>query len=119
VYYVKRRKIGLTSAYRRTRFKRPYCSRPLSSTFLEKYLQYARTFRPTISTEAIKILDKYWIKLQPDSHYHSKQGRDSLDRLIIATAMLKLKNVADEEDAQEVIDFCDEGDYQSTRPFIK
>jgi DNA replicative helicase MCM subunit Mcm2 (Cdc46/Mcm family) len=73
--------------------------------FLKKYLMFARTFDPMISEEARSMLDQYWISMAAAGIRGLPRKRDTLDRITIAIAKLKLKAFADIEEAKEAMEF--------------
>jgi DNA replicative helicase MCM subunit Mcm2 (Cdc46/Mcm family) len=76
--------------------------------FLRNYFKYVRG--PLFSTIMIKkeaedMLDTYVYEMPDRGITGLKRRRESLRRLIISRARLKLKKIADEEDAEEVMKF--------------
>ena len=81
--------------------------KPEYTPYLRKHIMYSKRFNPKISDEAISIINEYYIKLQHTSNnnFITPRTLDRLYRLIKARARLQLKNVADENDALEVLEF--------------
>ena len=81
--------------------------KPEYTPYLRKHIMYSKRFNPEISDEAKSIINEYYIKLQRTSNNNFITPRvlDRLYRLIKARARLQLKNVADENDAIEVLKF--------------
>jgi hypothetical protein len=76
--------------------------------FLRNYFKYVRgpLFSTiTIKKEAEDMLDTYVYEMPDRGITALKRRRESLRRLVTARARLKLKNIADEEDAEEVMKF--------------
>ncbi len=73
--------------------------------FIKKYLLYARTFKPELTEQAHCILKNFCINMGKAGLSGLPRKLDTLIRLPIATAKLKLKDVADEVDAQEAMLF--------------
>lgn len=71
--------------------------------FVRKYVQVAKTVNPVVSEEAKNILNEAYIHLA--KRFGSPRVRNTLFRLVRSRARLKLKSVADEQDAQETISF--------------
>ena len=70
---------------------------------LQKYVAYSRTFNPTIP-EDIKLLLKYFLKQMAKSDVDGLFRKfDSLLRISIGIARLKLKSYVDAEDANEAM----------------
>jgi DNA replicative helicase MCM subunit Mcm2 (Cdc46/Mcm family) len=72
---------------------------------LKRYIMYARNFHPVISEEAKSMLNEFWVKMAAAGVRGLPRKLDSLERAVIARAKLKLKNVADGEEAIEVMHF--------------
>jgi DNA replicative helicase MCM subunit Mcm2 (Cdc46/Mcm family) len=81
--------------------------------FIKIYLAYARGLKPTISEEAAVVLNDADIQIQGQREKHdlpnlgSNRALDTLMRLIVAIAKLKLKEEATVEDAQHAVKFYD------------
>jgi replicative DNA helicase Mcm len=73
--------------------------------FIIKYLLYSRGFKPELTEEAHSLLEQFYIRMGKSGVSGLPRKLDSLMRLTIATAKLKLKSIADAQDAQEVISF--------------
>ncbi|HEU4823511.1 MAG TPA: hypothetical protein VFS97_08820, partial [Nitrososphaeraceae archaeon] len=73
--------------------------------FVKKYLMYAKTYCPTISEGANTMLTEYWIKMAKVGIRGLPRKLEALKRMAIARAKLKLKNVADVEEAEEIMKF--------------
>jgi replicative DNA helicase Mcm len=71
--------------------------------YLRKHIQYSKSIKPVISEEAKSILNEAYIKLAQT--FGTPRIRNSLFRLTRARARLKLKKIADEQDAKETIAF--------------
>jgi DNA replicative helicase MCM subunit Mcm2 (Cdc46/Mcm family) len=74
-------------------------------SLLRKYIMYARTFTSAISDEAKAMLNDFWVKMAAAGVRGLPRKLDSLERAAISRAKLKLKNVADAEEAIEVMQF--------------
>ena len=73
--------------------------------FLKKYLMLARTYDPTITEEANSMLSEFLINMAKNGIRGLHRKRETLDRIAIAIAKLKLKAYADAEDAREAMEF--------------
>lgn len=74
--------------------------------FLRNYFKYVRSLPlPTINKDAEDMLDKYVCEMADRGITGIKRRRETSRRLIISRARLKLKNIADEDDAEEVMKF--------------
>ena len=73
--------------------------------FIKKYLLHARTFKPELTDEAHFLLKNFYINMGKAGISGLARKLDALIRITIATAKLKLKDVADVEDAQEAMLF--------------
>ena len=76
---------------------------PDYSNFLRKYILYSKRRSPTLSDEAKSMLNEYWVKLA--SEFGSRRILETLFRLASAISRLKLKEIIDEEDARETMEF--------------
>lgn len=71
--------------------------------WLQKYIAYARTFNPTIPDD-VKIILKHFLKQMAKKDVDGLFRKfDSLLRISIAIAKLKLKNIVDIKDANEAM----------------
>jgi replicative DNA helicase Mcm len=77
---------------------------PICPPFLVKYIMFAKTFNPKISDEAMSILNKCYADLASTNRI-SKRKLQTLYNLAIARAKLKLKDLVDEADARETVDY--------------
>jgi replicative DNA helicase Mcm len=77
---------------------------PNYTEYLVKHLEYAKRFKPTINDEANNMLTEFFIEVSVRG-FGSNRVYETLCRLIKAVARLKLKEVADEEDARQVMSF--------------
>ena len=73
--------------------------------FLMKYLMYARTINSTITEEAKAMLSEYWIRMAKNGIRGLPRKLDTIERITIAIAKLKLKESADVEEAKEAMEF--------------
>jgi DNA adenine methylase Dam len=74
--------------------------------FLQKYLAHARTIQPMINKEGYDMLAEYFARIGESGVVDGLQRKfDTLLRITIAIAKLKLKNVADREDAHDTMEF--------------
>ncbi len=73
--------------------------------FLVKYILYARSLKPIVSERAYFLLKEFYINMGKSGITGLPRKLDSLLRITISIAKLKLKNVADVEDAQQVMLF--------------
>jgi DNA replicative helicase MCM subunit Mcm2 (Cdc46/Mcm family) len=74
--------------------------------FLEKYMEYAKTFNPIITEEAKSILNEYWVRLKIKYGYAStNRTLESLYRISKAFARLYLSDNVDVSLAYETIAF--------------
>lgn len=76
---------------------------PDYSNFLRKYILYSKRRSPTLSDDAKSMLNEYWVKLA--SEFGSRRILETLFRLASAISRLKLKEIIDEEDARETMEF--------------
>jgi replicative DNA helicase Mcm len=73
---------------------------------IRNWLKYVRSLPlPAINKEAEDMLDNYICNMGDKGITGIKRRRESLRRLIISRARLKMKNVADEDDAEETMKF--------------
>jgi DNA replicative helicase MCM subunit Mcm2 (Cdc46/Mcm family) len=77
---------------------------PNYTQFLVKYIQYSKQINPVLTDEARSRLTEF-SKGVLDKGFGSPRVIITLPKLVKAIARLKLKNVADEEDAKEVMEF--------------
>ena len=77
---------------------------PDYTEFLIKYIQYAKHFNPVLTDEAWFMLKEFYKKVNAKG-FGSPRVFKTLNKLAKAIARLKLKNVVDEEDAQEVMEY--------------
>ena len=77
---------------------------PDYTVFLVKYLEYARELKPIISPEAKTMLENYYIDVKIKG-FGSDRVLPSLRKIAKAIARLKLKEIVDEEDAVEAMEF--------------
>ena len=77
---------------------------PDYTPFLVKYIEYARQLKPVLNEEAITMLEEFYINIKIKG-FGSERVLPTLHKLIKAVARLKLKTIADEEDAKEVMEF--------------
>lgn len=78
--------------------------RPHNYNFLKKYIKYARTLQPKLSSEAESMLKEFWLTLRA-SRKCSNRALDSLFRMAFAQARLHLSKTVDTAIAKEVIDW--------------
>jgi hypothetical protein len=72
--------------------------------FLQRYIAHARTFSPKITDEAFVILEEFFIELGKAGVTGIFRKLESLLRVAIGIARLKLKWTVDLEDAKETIE---------------
>ncbi len=77
--------------------------------FLQKYLYYCKRLKPELSQEAQKKINEFYIEMGKVGISGLPRRLDSLLRITISIAKLKLKTEADTDDAQEAITFYNEG----------
>jgi DNA replicative helicase MCM subunit Mcm2 (Cdc46/Mcm family) len=77
---------------------------PDYTSFLIKYIQYAKQFKPIITEEARTMLKDFY-KHVSLKDFGSPRVLITLFKLAKAIARLKLKEIADETDAKEVMEF--------------
>jgi DNA replicative helicase MCM subunit Mcm2 (Cdc46/Mcm family) len=74
--------------------------------FLQRYLAHARTFQPVIEIEAYDILSEYFARIGESGNIDGLQRKfDTLLRITIAIAKLRLKDCAGKEDAHDTMEF--------------
>jgi replicative DNA helicase Mcm len=96
---------------------------PINPDLLKKYISYARRYiKPRISREAAKLIEEFYVNMRkkaleieramesggPPLIPITTRQLEALIRLTEAHARLKLKQVADEEDAEAAIRLMDE-----------
>lgn len=77
---------------------------PDHTEFLIKYIQYAKQINPILTDEAWFMLTEFYKKVNAKG-FGSPRVLKTLKKLSKAIARLKLKNVVDEEDAKETMEF--------------
>ena len=77
---------------------------PDYTPFLVKYIEYARQLKPEISEEARIMLYQFYIEVKI-KQFGSDRVLPTLHKLVKAVARLKLKQIADKEDATEAMKF--------------
>jgi len=77
---------------------------PDYSNYIIKHIEYAKRFNPKISDEAKIMLNEFFINFRTQ-HFGSNRILDTLFRLSKSIARLKLKQIVDEEDANEAMEF--------------
>ncbi|MGD9674010.1 MAG: hypothetical protein AB7U98_11095 [Candidatus Nitrosocosmicus sp.] len=77
--------------------------------FVRKYILYARNFKPVLSSDAFSLLKEYFINMGYAGVSGLARKFDSLIRITLAIAKLKLKDIADVDDAEEAMLFYNEG----------
>lgn len=77
---------------------------PNYTPFLVKYIQYAKQFNPILTYEARTMIKEFYKKISTKG-FGSPRVMITLFKLAKAIARLKLKEIADEEDASETMDF--------------
>jgi len=75
---------------------------PDYTEFLIKYIQYAKQFNPVLTDEAWYRLKEFYKKVNANG-FGSPRVLKTLKKLAKATARLKLKNVVDEKDVENVM----------------
>jgi len=74
--------------------------------FIRKYLAHARTIQPIVSKDAYDVLSEYFARVGESGIVDGLQRKfDTLLRITIAIAKLKLKECADKEDAHDTMKF--------------
>lgn len=77
---------------------------PNYTPFLIKYIQYAKQFNPILTDEARTMLKEFYKKININN-FGSPRVLITLFRLAKAIARLKLKEIVDETDAKETMEF--------------
>jgi replicative DNA helicase Mcm len=77
---------------------------PDYTRFLVKYIEYARQLKPILNEEALMMLEEFYINVKIKG-FGSDRVLPTLHKLVKAVARLKLKEIVDEEDAKEVMEF--------------
>ena len=77
---------------------------PDYTEFLIKYIQYAKQINPVLTDEAWYMLKEFYKKVNARG-FGSPRVLKTLKKLAKAIARLKLKDVVDEKDAQEAMEF--------------
>lgn len=77
--------------------------------FIRKYILYARNFKPVLSSDAFSLLKEYFINMGYAGISGLARKFDSLIRITLAIAKLKLKDTAEVDDAEEAMMFYNEG----------
>jgi replicative DNA helicase Mcm len=77
---------------------------PDYTPFLVKFIEYARQLKPILSEEATIMLEEFYINVKING-FGSDRVLPTLHKLTKAVARLKLKEIVDEEDAKEVMEF--------------
>lgn len=78
---------------------------PDYSVYLKKHILYAKRFNPKLSEEAKSMINEYHINMRGKNSFGSNRILDTLFRVSKAIAKLKLKNIVDENDAKETMEF--------------
>jgi DNA replicative helicase MCM subunit Mcm2 (Cdc46/Mcm family) len=73
--------------------------------FVKKYLMYARSLIPSLSEDAKAMLREYWVRMGEAGVTGLPRKLDTLERIALARAKLKLKDVAGEEEAIETMQY--------------
>ncbi len=73
---------------------------PIYDILLQKYIKYARTIKPKISPESIKMIQQYYINSchQTNPNSESKRKLETIMRLCKAVSKLQLKETVESED---------------------
>jgi replicative DNA helicase Mcm len=90
--------------YSKTLAKKAKGQLPDYTPFLVKYIEYARQLKPIINEEATIMLEEFYIDVKIKG-FGSDRVLPTLHKLTKAVARLKLKEIVDEEDAKEVMEF--------------
>jgi DNA replicative helicase MCM subunit Mcm2 (Cdc46/Mcm family) len=90
--------------YSKTLAKKAKGQLPDYTPFLIKYIEYARQLKPIINEEATIMLEEFYINVKIKG-FGSDRVLPTLHKLTKAVARLKLKEIVDEEDAKEVMEF--------------
>lgn len=77
--------------------------------FVRKYILYARDFKPELTNDAFSLLKEYFINMGDAGISGLARKFDSLIRITLAISKLKLKQIADVDDAEEAMKFYNEG----------
>lgn len=77
--------------------------------FIRKYILYARNFKPVLTHDAFSLLKEYFMNMGYAGVSGLARKFDSLVRITLAIAKLKLKNIAEIDDAEEAMMFYNEG----------
>jgi DNA replicative helicase MCM subunit Mcm2 (Cdc46/Mcm family) len=77
---------------------------PDYTPFLVKYIEYARRLKPILNEEALMMLEEFYINIKIKG-FGSDRVLPTLHKLGKAVARLKLKEIVDEADAKEVMEF--------------
>lgn len=77
---------------------------PDYTPFLVKYIEYTRRLKPILNEEAITMLEDFYINVKIKG-FGSDRVLPTLHKLAKAVARLKLKEIVDENDAKEVMEF--------------
>ena len=96
--------MNLLTNYHRLKQRKQKNNYLIIHQFLIKYIQYAKQFNPVLTDEARIMLAEFSKKVS-NNGFGSPRVIITLPKLAKAIARLKLKNVADEEDAKEVMEF--------------
>lgn len=80
----------------------------IDNEFIIKYITYAREKQPIISKEAENLLIEYYVGMRKSSMQITARQLEAAIRLAEAHAKAKLKDVVEEEDAQEAINIITE-----------
>lgn len=80
---------------------------PVYDVFIQKYLKRARHIHPSLSPEASMMIEDFYLNLRKSNPGFSNSRRklDTIVRLCIAVAKLKLKKVVDGEDVLDATKF--------------
>jgi hypothetical protein len=73
--------------------------------FIAKYIAFARTFKPVLTNDAYSFIKEFYINMGYSGISGLPRKFDSLIRITIAIAKLKLKNTADVDEAEEAVIF--------------
>jgi hypothetical protein len=76
---------------------------PDYSTYLQKHIMYAKRFKPVLSTEVKSMFSDYYTQIS--KKFGTPRILETLFRLAIARAKLRLKREVDAEDATEIMRF--------------
>jgi replicative DNA helicase Mcm len=77
--------------------------------FIRKYILHTRNFKPVLTSDAFSLLKEYFINMGYAGISGLARKFDSLLRITLAIAKLKLKNMAEIDDAEEAMMFYNEG----------